>query len=240
MKSFVQTLVTLFLFSMALSSVLNVSAAPCDTDICLNGGTCGNFSGVANCTCAFGYDGLLCQNEIDYCEDTPCLHSGVCHTNLTNQPDGYTCNCTGTGYVGATCQTLFCDCADGYVCKTGSEYTLGFTCIANPCNSTDVNPCSNNGTCSAASGTDLGFECDCTVGWGGDTCTTQVSSCTPNLCQHDAPCTSTGNHTFSCACPSGTSGPLCQFGIPNSASVIFSTLGFLFSSVVAIIFIIFA
>ena len=35
------------------------------------------------------------------CASGPCQNNGTC----TNTASGYTCNCTGTGYEGATCQT---------------------------------------------------------------------------------------------------------------------------------------
>ena len=41
--------------------------------------------------------------DVDECiTGTPCLNGGTCD----NTPAGsFTCNCTGTGYTGATCET---------------------------------------------------------------------------------------------------------------------------------------
>lgn len=39
--------------------------------------------------------------DIDECPSMPCDNGGVC----TNMPGSFSCDCTGTGYEGATCIT---------------------------------------------------------------------------------------------------------------------------------------
>ena len=51
---------------------------------CRNGGTCFN----ATCCCADGYEGDLCQNEVDECASSPC-GSGTC-IDIVN---GFWCFC---------------------------------------------------------------------------------------------------------------------------------------------------
>lgn len=55
---------------------------------CLNGGTC-NKNGSA-CICPDGFDGDLCENDINECKETPniCVH-GIC----VNQPGTFKCYC---------------------------------------------------------------------------------------------------------------------------------------------------
>lgn len=46
--------------------------------------------------------------DIDECLDEPCQHDGICSNSLGS----YSCNCTGTGFVGAVCEegyTIYSD-----------------------------------------------------------------------------------------------------------------------------------
>ena len=49
------------------------------------------------CDCNAGYDGTLCNNNIDDCSPDPCVH-GSC----TDGVDSFTCSCDA-GYEGDTC-----------------------------------------------------------------------------------------------------------------------------------------
>lgn len=55
---------------------------------CLNGGVCNGNSTV--CICSEGYEGTLCENDIDECFQKPnvCVH-GIC----VNQPGTFKCYC---------------------------------------------------------------------------------------------------------------------------------------------------
>ena len=58
----------------------------CPNDIaCRFGGTC--FDG--SCCCVSGYEGLLCETEIDECESNPCSNGGTCIDEI----DEYRCAC---------------------------------------------------------------------------------------------------------------------------------------------------
>ena len=50
----------------------------CELEPCLNGGTCDDSSGTISCICAPGYEGDLCEVDIDDCADAPCQNDGVC------------------------------------------------------------------------------------------------------------------------------------------------------------------
>lgn len=67
------------------------------TNQCLNGGTCSSGSNDFSCSCPTGYDGKLCQHDIDFCEVNNCLHGGTCIDKPGNQ--GYDCKCA-PGYTG--------------------------------------------------------------------------------------------------------------------------------------------
>jgi Notch-like protein len=64
----------------------------CETDNCING-TCDSSDG--ECDCVAGYEGSLCQHNIDDCAKMPCEHSGTC----TDELNDYQCQCP-TGYDG--------------------------------------------------------------------------------------------------------------------------------------------
>ena len=63
---------------------------------CQNGG-----SPSPNCTtchCAVGYTGPNCEEDINYCDSSPCGIYGLCTDNV----DGYTCDCRD-GWSGDRC-----------------------------------------------------------------------------------------------------------------------------------------
>ena len=47
------------------------------------------------CACAEGYQGALCESNIDDCAGDPCLNGGTCIDGLNS----YECECA-EGYVG--------------------------------------------------------------------------------------------------------------------------------------------
>ena len=55
--------------------------------------------------CDDGYTANACEcNVSDICvADNPCLNNGVC--TLTTPPSDYSCDCTGTNYGGANCES---------------------------------------------------------------------------------------------------------------------------------------
>ncbi|KAI0224472.1 hypothetical protein LSAT2_024540 [Lamellibrachia satsuma] len=82
-----------------LSNLLYVDE--CESKPCQNGGTCTD-GGVNTytCSCAGGYSGLNCQNDVDECDSKPCQNGGTCTDGGVNT---YTCSCAG-GYSGLNCQ----------------------------------------------------------------------------------------------------------------------------------------
>eukprot|EP00112_Aurelia_sp_Birch-Aquarium-sp1_P019496 Seg483.2 transcript_id=Seg483.2/GoldUCD/mRNA.D3Y31 product=Fibropellin-3 protein_id=Seg483.2/GoldUCD/D3Y31 len=72
----------------------------CESEPCLNGGTCANGNNQYTCSCVPGYQGTNCETNIDDCTGTPCQNGGTCVDGVNK----YTCNCK-TNYGGAQCQT---------------------------------------------------------------------------------------------------------------------------------------
>ena len=96
------------------------------------------------CKCLPGFDGNLCENDIDGCVDNPCSN-GVCVDRKAPIADGI--------------DPHTCECAPGW---DGKNCTINIRC--NP------NPCQHSGSCqSTADGSD--FTCDCKGNWMGPLCT---------------------------------------------------------------------
>jgi alpha-tubulin suppressor-like RCC1 family protein len=75
------------------------------------------------------FEGQFCQSAIDNCASNPCLHGGACSDTGTS----FACDCTGTGYSGATCQDDYDECAaQANVCGLGTCASPaaggGYTC----------------------------------------------------------------------------------------------------------------
>jgi len=154
---------------------------------------------------------------VDECSTAnPCVH-GTC----TDETNGYTCDCSGTGYTGTNCDEEIneCDavpcfntgvCTDainGYTCDcdgTGFEGTLCDTEV-DECAS---EPCANGGVCMDAL---ISYTCDCTgTGFEGTNCDAEVDGCDPNLCENGGVCTDRLNG-YTCDCTgTGFTGDNCQ------------------------------
>lgn len=68
------------------------------------------------CDCMPGYEGTLCQTEIDECSSIPCLNGGLC----TDLIAGYNCSCMA-GFQGVNCEVNVDECAS-MPCLNGGEY----------------------------------------------------------------------------------------------------------------------
>ena len=94
---------------------------------CTNGGT--PLSNCSSCHCLPGYDGNLCDVDIDKCSPNPCQNGGSC----TDGINSYNCSCA-TGYTGANCETNIDDCSPN-PCQNGTrcvDMINAYTCICDP------------------------------------------------------------------------------------------------------------
>jgi hypothetical protein len=97
----------------------------CQSQPCVNGGTCVDQINGFACVCAAGWSGGLCQTDINECSSQPCRNGGTCVDRI----NGYNCTCAA-GLSGPQCQSgVFClsqPCANGGTC---TETSSGHTCL---------------------------------------------------------------------------------------------------------------
>lgn len=193
----------------------------CDSDPCLNGGTCTDETdGSFTCACAAGYEGDTCATNTDDCAANPCVN-GLCADGV----DTFTCTCDA-GYEGDTCATNIDDCAanncvngtcvDGlgdFTCACDAGYE-GDTCDTDT-DDCAANPCIN-GTCTDALG---GFTCTCDAGYEGDTCDTDIDECATSAddCDPNALCDDTDGG-FTCTCTGGYVGTGQSCALPTDCA----------------------
>jgi Notch-like protein len=145
----------------------------------------------AACTCADGFDGDWCDNNIDDCVEDACANGGVCVDGIAS----FTCDCA-EGYEGAACEDNIddCDpnpCANDGVCEDGvASFTCacvegfeGTLCDNNIDDCIDA-ACANGGVCLDGV---AGFTCECAEGFYGLICDV-LSLCTDTPCQNDGDC----------------------------------------------------
>jgi cysteine-rich repeat protein len=194
------------------------------TETCDDSNTTSGDGCDASCQVEPGYEcptpGDACQ-DIDGCDPDPCFNGGAC-IDVPAPGSGATCDCLGTGYAGATCETDIDECGamtdncdanatcsntpGSFSCTCNAGYTGdGVTC-------TDVDECTlmtdNCDANAACSNTPGSFSCACNSGYTGDGATcTDIDECAlmTDNCGADATCTNTAG-SFSCACNTGYSG----------------------------------
>ncbi|CAL8253571.1 unnamed protein product [Boreogadus saida] len=138
------------------------------------------------CQCKPGYTGEDCSVDVDECVSAPCQNAGHC-MDLVN---AYQCVCQG-GFTGVHCEVDINEC--------------------------DSVPCKNGATCQDGINS---YNCRCPEPppggepWGGLECEVTLVGCRQHVCQHGAGCKPTlgeeGRHGYTCLCPLGWAGDLCN------------------------------
>ena len=183
-----------------------------ERDPCQNGAICRpQNSNHFTCDCVPGYDGIICQNEINECHSHECEH-GTCIDRINN----FTCNCYA-GYSGRFCEVELNECSsepcqnggtcvdhvNDYQCICGYEY-LGHDCeypnrcLASPC---------QQGTCYPVQDQ---YVCSCHNGYTGENCDLNINDCANVVCQNGGECMD-GISKFDCTCYNGYKGMYCQY-----------------------------
>ena len=139
-----QTAYTCMSMRMAPGTPCSSGQNPCGL------GTCVDHSPISYiCDCSnSGYEGVMCQIEINECLSMPCGNGGLCHDDV----NGYRCSCPA-GYQGSTCL------------QKVDTPIISSTCTSNPC--------FNGGTC-----IDRGtwYTCTCRLSYEGLHCQTRITA----------------------------------------------------------------
>lgn len=166
----------------------NHSGDHCETEVnvhplclanpCMNNGACVVLAGSSSpiCECRKGFSGPRCEIDMDECASQPCQNNGSC----TDRSNGFSCDCSGTGYSGTLCQTNIDECEE-------------------------ASPCLNGGHCFDTYGS---YTCQCLDGWHGEVCDKPIS-CQTQQCLNGGTCVDKVIG-FQCICPPEFSGELCQ------------------------------
>ncbi|XP_078382582.1 uncharacterized protein LOC144665249 [Oculina patagonica] len=191
----------------------------CKSTPCLNNGKCqyGFTDKAFRCLCSAGFEGELCEKDVDDCASGPCQNGGSC----SDKVNGFNCSCQ-PGFTGTQCEIDVDDCASG-PCQNGascSDEVNGFNCTCQPgFNGTqceiDVDdcasgPCKNGGSCSDKVN---GFNCSCQPGFNGSRCEIDVDDCASGPCKNGGSCSDKVNG-FNCCCPPGFTGIQCEIESP--------------------------
>ncbi|KAE8741998.1 hypothetical protein FOCC_FOCC012478 [Frankliniella occidentalis] len=169
----------------AIERLLNTNE--CASNPCLHGGSCEDAYNAFVCRCPAGWEGALCEADVDECARLSGTGLG-CQAGSTclNTAGSYRCLCPA-GRFGLHCADQEASCAAG------------------------ADLCGGHGLCIPASAAAGGYTCHCDPGWRLDpatrACTQDVDECAEARppCSHDpaVPCLNTPG-SFRCgSCPPG-------------------------------------
>ncbi|MGI5862172.1 MAG: lamin tail domain-containing protein [Myxococcales bacterium] len=185
---------------------------PCEPNPCVHG-TCTAEGGTANCACAEGWAGDLCDTcaegyvlvgdacVANPCNSNPCGAHGTCSLDENNAA---VCTCTDN-FAGEHCDT----------CEEGYEL-VGDACVSDAC---EENTCNGHGTCQVVDGA---ATCTCTDNFAGQYCDTcaegfvlvggacVTNPCNSNPCGAHGTCSLDQNNAAVCTCTDNFAGQYCD------------------------------
>ncbi|XP_013412192.1 protein crumbs [Lingula anatina] len=195
----------------------------CAPSPCKNGATCVDIFNDFTCQCPLGFNGRLCENNIDDCPGNECQNGATCVDGIAN----YTCTCQA-GYTDARCQTDIDECAsspcqnnatcidkvNAFECNCTANFT-GPVCETHISDTCASEPCENNATCvdinrnETEPGQPL-FKCNCVRPFEGQLCEKMINYCEDQPCQNRGTCINDYTlFTYQCNCSKGYSGRNC-------------------------------
>uniref|UniRef100_A0A671T143 Neurogenic locus notch homolog protein 2-like n=1 Tax=Sinocyclocheilus anshuiensis TaxID=1608454 RepID=A0A671T143_9TELE len=191
----------------------------CASTPCQNGAKCIDRPNGYECRCAEGFEGRLCESNIDNCKPDPC-HHGTCVDGIAS----YTCNCE-PGYTGYRCENQLNECHSNPCQNGGKCVDLVNKYICQCQHGTSGTNCENNFDDCASNPCDYGickdginrYECVCKPGFTGPQCKDEIDECQSNPCRNGGTCIDDENG-FHCQCPEGFHDPYCYSQVDECAS----------------------
>ncbi|XP_068136742.1 sushi, nidogen and EGF-like domain-containing protein 1 isoform X5 [Hyperolius riggenbachi] len=187
----------------------------CSSSPCLNGGSCVDRGTNYSCSCPEKFTGQHCETEIlevpGACSSSPCQNSGICR----EVEGAYLCECS-SGYTGANCENYVsdgCACRNGGHCGDGNSTChcppgyFGLLCeyevTSLPCSM--GSQCPDGGSCMEYGGS---YRCVCHTDYAISN-HSMPSPCDSDPCLNGGRC-ETQEEMYSCLCPQGFYGKLCE------------------------------
>ncbi|KAF7666169.1 hypothetical protein LDENG_00116300 [Lucifuga dentata] len=200
---------------MFTGTTCEIELDECQSQPCLNGGSCYDYVTGFTCTCLPGFQGHHCENDIDECQEHPCQNGALCIDGMNK----YSCDCSHTAFTGTNCDMPVpaCQsepCLNGALCQDSQE---NYTCQCWPgfegrqceidISECDSRPCMHGGHCIERSWQALygsepllpahydhqhaaGFICSCPPGTTGSFCQEVINQCDLDPCQNGGWCES--------------------------------------------------
>lgn len=132
----------------------------------------------------------------DACTSNPCHKDALCDTSPIN--GSYTCSCA-SGYKGVDCSEDINECEQGLLIIIKKVFVIDYFISSNICLYSLGSPCEHDGICVNTPGS---FACNCTQGFTGPRCETNVNECESHPCQNEGSCLDDPG-TFRCVCMPG-------------------------------------
>ncbi|PIK51636.1 putative neurogenic locus Notch protein-like, partial [Apostichopus japonicus] len=212
----------------------------CGSDPCQNGATCINGINNFDCECSPGWQGEICSIDINECSSMPCQNNGTCanlqtdlNVNASLDLKEFSVKETSMSVRAhlvfmvdfalmnqTTCSAARVNLAIlAEIVKLGicQDEINGYNCVCQPgftgtrCETNidecESNPCQNQGNC--INRPTVGYDCECFDGFQGTNCEIDLDECDSSPCMNGGICVD-GPNQFTCICPQGWSGVLCE------------------------------